>query len=113
MSELPSPLKSPTPSILHDESGDTAAPWNIGAALEAIADPFISQVANAPLELCRHRMSASPSPLKSPRPAILQDEFGDTTWLWNVGGALVVIDDPFMSHPASEPVVLCRHRMSA
>ena len=114
MSALPSPLKSPTPSIVqssadaerraeaadagavHEPDGDEARgvpPQDVGLAVAVeVADaldrpvlgptpngapmlpmlvPFMSQMATSP-EVCRHRMSALPSPLKSPTPWIVQ-----------------------------------------
>ena len=44
----------------------------------SIVDPSISHIASEPVLLLRHRMSASPSPLKSPIPATLQDDPGET-----------------------------------
>src|SRR6266853_1726969 len=67
MSDLPSPLKSPTPAMLQLGS-DTVA--NIAAL--AIAAPFMSQITFSPVARLRHRISDLPSPLKSPTPAMLQ-----------------------------------------
>src|SRR5260370_21683802 len=65
MSLLPSPLKSPVPTIFHTLGGAFPTP----AACVTCA-PFISQIATSPVAVFRHRMSPLPSPLKSPVPAI-------------------------------------------
>src|ERR1700724_3181345 len=67
--------------------------------------PFISQIEAWPLAFC-HRMSASPSPLKSPTPAMRQlgPGFAPTSgWL---NGVVL-----FISQIAAWPSVLC-HKMS-
>src|SRR5262245_3381081 len=69
-------------------------------------DPFISQIAVAPDDELRQRMSALASPLKSAVPATVHS------------GSRVAIAapptscDPFMSQYARRPV-LCRHSTSA
>src|SRR5438552_5800972 len=62
MSDLPSPLKSPTPSTIQ---GDMLPK----PTLLTTAPPFISHRATLPLVGFRHRMSDLPSPLKSPTAA--------------------------------------------
>src|SRR4029077_11617873 len=111
-SASPSPLKSPTPTTLHDESGATVLPMEVTKALEAIAEPFISQVTSEPVVLCRHSRSASPSPLKSPTPATLHVESGVTALPLEVTKTLEAAE-PFISHVTNDSVVLCRHSTSA
>src|SRR5258707_11673031 len=60
MSDLPSPLKSPTPAMLQFGSATVA-----NVTLLEIAAPFISQITFSPVVLLRHRISDLPSPLKS------------------------------------------------
>src|SRR2546425_1054760 len=67
--------------------------------------PFINHSATSPVVVLRHRMSALPSPLKSPGPAIDQ-----------LAGTLpkpppCEIEAPFISHTAVSPPV-CRQAMS-
>src|SRR5215470_7487328 len=63
MSFLPSPLKSPVPTIFHTLGGafPTPADW-------VTCEPFINQIATSPLAVFCQRMSPMPSPLKSPVP---------------------------------------------
>src|SRR5436190_2076901 len=74
-------------------------------AAEAIVVPFMNQIATSPVVVLRHRMSALPSPLKSPMPSIVQA----------VGTLpkppLDEIDAPFISQTATLPL-LSRHRRS-
>ena len=59
-----------------------------------MVEPFMSHNASAPL-LWRQRMSSSPLPVKSPIPATLQDESGETALPWYVGDALDwIVDRP-------------------
>src|SRR6267378_2774221 len=60
ISLLPSPLKSPVPTIFHTLGGafPTPADWVTWA-------PFISQIATSPVVVFCQRMSPVPSPLKS------------------------------------------------
>src|SRR5467141_2322370 len=58
------PLNPPTPAIV--QLGSASVGRN---ALLAIVTPFISQMQFCPLLLLRHRISAWPSPSKSPMPA--------------------------------------------
>ena len=66
--------------------------------------PFINHIATAP-EMCRHRISLLPSPLKSPVPAICQSFPGVPT------KALDWMLKPFINHIATAPE-MCRHRIS-
>src|ERR1700733_8280804 len=64
MSLLPSPLKSPLPA-----TDQVLGMLPKVAVFEfKIVVPFISQIATLPLVVLRQRMSALPSPLKSPTP---------------------------------------------
>src|SRR5262245_8060431 len=65
MSALPSPLKSPTRSMVQSV---VMVP---GMATPATAVPSMSQMATEP-EVCRQRRSALASPLKSPTPTMVQ-----------------------------------------
>src|SRR5581483_7420842 len=112
MSTLPSPLKSATPAIFQLASGRIAAPFDIMAVLVLIMAPFISQIASAPLALCRHRISAFPLPLKSPVPAMLHVASGAMTWPFSVRKLPDVMAEPFMLQSTSAPLTL-RQRMSA
>ena len=49
-------------------------PDRLELRFDVIVDPFISHIASEPLSVARHRMSSSPSPLKSPIPATLQED---------------------------------------
>src|SRR5260370_23304595 len=71
MSPLPSPLKSPVPTI-DQLVGTFPTPAVLGFKMVV---PFISQMATLPL-VSRQRMSDLPSPLKSPVPTI--DHVGPT-----------------------------------
>src|SRR5260370_15103596 len=66
MSHLPSPLKSPVPTM--DQFVGTV-PTPAVAAFKTLV-PFISQIATLPL-VSRHRMSDLPSPLKSRVPTMV------------------------------------------
>ena len=102
MSLLPSPLKSPVPTIVQ-VPGTFAT--NEVAGFKTVV-PFISQIATLPLVSC-HRMSLLPSPLKSPVPTIVQVP---ATFATNeVAGFKTVV--PFISQIATLPLV-SRHRMS-
>src|SRR5262245_29297881 len=57
-------------------------------------------------ELCRHRMSERPSPLKSPRPTICQDRSTGP----EVAAPITFV--PSMNHVAGFPDIVFRHRMS-
>src|SRR5258706_79831 len=67
MSDLPSPLKSPEPSMCQSLPGLVPT-----VPLLRTAVPFISQTMAWPLSFC-HRMSDLPSPLKSPALSACQD----------------------------------------
>src|SRR5260370_39867531 len=66
MSHLPSPLKSPVPTM--DQFVGTV-PTPAVAAFKTLV-PFISQIATLPL-VSRQAMSLLPSALKSPAPAVV------------------------------------------
>src|SRR5258705_232211 len=102
MSDLPSPLKSPTPAMLQLRSVTAA----MDAPLE-IAAPFMNQIVFSPVARLRHRISDLPFPLKSPFPAMLQ--FGSGT---AAIPSPTEFRSPFMNQTAFSPVVLLRHRMS-
>src|SRR5450631_3846628 len=68
MSLLPSPLKSPVPTM---DQTVGAFPTNEGSPGFKTLVPFISQITTSPL-VSRHRMSLLPSPLKSPIPTMDQ-----------------------------------------
>ena len=76
-SDLPSPLKSPSPAIFQDASGAAADAPSPTFVLDKICEPFIVQSISVPL-VFRHRRSAFPFPLKSPTPETLQDASGAT-----------------------------------
>src|SRR6266567_2240108 len=68
--------------------------------------PFINHMVTVPVDAWRHRMSALPSPLKSPTPAIDQ----------SVPVPMVLAETtlvPFINHIMTVPVDAWRHRMSA
>src|SRR5215470_17523659 len=67
MSLLPSPLKSPVPTIDHVVG---TFPTSAVLGFNTVV-PFISQIATLPL-VSRQRMSLLPSPLKSPVPTMDQ-----------------------------------------
>src|SRR5579872_3769399 len=76
MSVLPSPSKSPIPTMLQLGPG-------IGSVLESVTNPpdvmfgpFMSQAASCPA-LLRQRMSLLPSPSRSPTPATVQLASGE------------------------------------
>src|SRR5208283_1608773 len=104
MSVLPSPLKSPVPTI--DQAVDTVATY-VAVGFKIVV-PFISQIATSP-DVSRQRMSVLPSPLKSPVPTIVQ-VLGDTVPTYEVVG--LKIEVPFISQIATSPDVSCQ-RMSA
>src|SRR5437867_13192964 len=68
----------------------------------------MNQMAFSPVAVLRHRMSALPSPLKSPTPRIVQ-------WasLTGVMSALLARLEPVISQMAFCPVAASRHRRSA
>src|SRR5579871_4650955 len=76
MSDLPSPLKSPTPATLQLASGFIAAPPDVASALALIVVPFMVQSVTSPVVVLRHSTSRLPSPLKSPIPATVHEAFG-------------------------------------
>src|SRR6266542_6438350 len=73
----------------------------------ATVPPFMNQMATAPEVVFRHRISALPSPLKSPTSAITQ--------LVGMAGSSkkFVTVSPSMSHSSTAPEEVFRHRMSA
>src|SRR5208282_3892054 len=99
MSVLPSPLKSPVPTIVQPEAVDTVATY-VPVGLKIVV-PFISQIATSPDVSCQ-RMSALPSPLKSRWPAIDQ-VLGDTVATYEVVGFKIEV--PFISQIAASPLV--------
>src|SRR5499427_4623797 len=102
MSHLPSPLKSPVPTM--DQLVGTF-PTAAVLGFKTVV-PFISQMATLPL-VSRHRMSHLPSPLKSPVPTM--DQLVGTFPTAAVLGFKTVV--PFISQIATLPLV-SRHRMS-
>src|SRR5438034_1226508 len=75
--------------------------------LDVCTVPFMSQIKRCPVELFCQRMSALPSPLKSPEPAMLHD-------VGTVPNLTVdVCAVPFMSQITRCPVELFCQRMSA
>src|SRR6266850_1010000 len=103
MSDLPSPSKSPIPTMLQLRS--VTAPktgW-----LKIVA-PFMNQIEISPVAPLRHRMSDLPSPSKSPTPVMLQ--LRSVTVAKLVAPPEIVV--PFMSQIEFEPVAPLRHRMS-
>src|SRR5215470_11543296 len=104
MSLLPSPLKSPVPTI-DQVVGTFPIPAVLGFKTVV---PFISQIAILPLVVSRHRMSHLPSPLKSPVPTM--DQLVGTLPTPAVLGFKTVV--PFISQIAILPLVVSRQRMS-
>src|SRR5882672_3732177 len=97
MSDLPSPSKSPIPTMLQLRS--VTAPktgW-----LKIVA-PFMNQIEISPVAPLRHRMSDLPSPSKSPTPVMLQ--LRSVTVAKLVAPPEIVV--PFMSQIEFEPVAL-------
>src|SRR6266850_2562225 len=103
MSDLPSPSKSPTPTMLQLRS--LTAPKT--CRLKIVA-PFMNQIEILPVAPLRHRMSDLPSPSKSPTPVMLQ--LRSVTVAKLVAPPEIVV--PFMSQIEFEPVALLCHRMS-
>src|SRR2546421_10242 len=91
MSDLPSPLKSPTPAM--NQSAGTL----LTTLVPERAMPFMNQIATVP-SAARHRMSDLPSPLKSPMPAMSQL---NGTPVNTKSEAILVAS--FISHTATEP----------
>src|SRR5207249_1319873 len=85
-----------------------ATGWLGGYNVDATVPPFMKKMAFWPVEPLRHRMSALPSPLKSPTPTIFQLR-SVTVWML----PLLTMVAPFMNQTAFCPVLLLRHRMSA
>src|SRR4029077_16506625 len=112
-SASPSPLKSPIPATLQEESGVIGLPCDVTKFDAAICEPFICHSVSVPVVLCRHRMSVWPSPLKSPMPATLHVESTVTALPPRVTSVSEEIVEPFISHVTRDPLVLCRHRRSA
>src|SRR5215467_6706529 len=100
---LPSPLKSPVPTI-DQVVGTFPTPAVLGFKTVV---PFISQIATLPLVVSRQRMSHLPSPLKSPVPTT--DQLVGTFPTPAVLGFKTVV--PFISQIATLPLV-SRQRMS-
>src|SRR5208282_4048016 len=97
MSPMPSPLKSPVPTI--DQAVGTVATYvAVGFKIEV---PFISQIATSPDVSCQSK-SALPSPLKSRWPTIDQMP-GDTVATYEVVGFKIEV--PFISQIAVSPEV--------
>src|SRR5208282_2277442 len=96
-SALPSPLKSPVPTI--DQAVDTVATY-VAVGFKIVA-PFISQIATSPDVSCQ-RMSALPSPLKSRCPTIDQ-VLGDTVATYEAVGFKIEV--PFINQIATSPLV--------
>src|SRR5258708_5068095 len=110
MSDVPLPSKSPIPATDHDASGWIALPFNARCWVDTICDPSRLQSVSVPL-LLRHRMSALPSPLKSPIPATVHDASGWIALPFSVGCWADAICAPFMLQSVSVPLLL-RHRTS-
>ena len=70
-SAFPSPSKSPMPAMLQEASGEAALPPKATCCEAVTCEPFIVQSMSDPSVL-RHKISALPSPLKSPMPATFQ-----------------------------------------
>jgi len=102
MSDLPSPLKSPVPSMCQVGPGlnGPTAPTNV------VLGPSINHIEAVPLSPCQ-MMSALPSPSKSPLPLTCQVGPG----LNEPAAVTVVAVVPSISHAATVPLLLC-HRMS-
>src|SRR5215468_7392160 len=100
---LPSPLKSPDPTILKRVA---TFPTPAVLGFKTVV-PFIFQIAMFPLVSC-HRTSLLPSPLKSPVPTI--DQVVGTFPTPAVLGFKTVV--PFISQIAILPLVVSRQRMS-
>src|SRR5215831_18588777 len=100
---LPSPLKSPVPTI--DQVVGTF-PTAAVLGFKTVV-PFTFQIATLPL-VSLQRMSHLPSPLKSPVPTI--DQVAGTFPTPAVLGFKTVV--PFISQIAILPLVVSRHRMS-
>src|SRR6266496_1427105 len=96
MSDLPSPLKSPEPAMLHDVA------TNPKFTVDVRVVPFMSQITRWPVELFCQRMSDLPSPLKSLEPAMLHDVATNPKFTVDV---CVV---PFMSQIARAPDLSCQ-----
>src|SRR5208282_4516686 len=105
MSVLPSPLKSPVPTIDQPDAVGTVPTYEVVGF--KIVVPFISQIATSPDVSCQ-RMSALPSPLKSRWPTIDQ-VLDDTVPTYVAVGFKIVV--PFISQIAASPAVSCQ-RMS-
>src|SRR4029077_18904728 len=90
-----------------------ALPCEVTVWADAICEPFICHSTNAPVLLCCHRMAALPLLLKLPTSTMLHVESGVTGLPPEGTVALAEIAEPFISHVASDPVVLCRHSTSA
>src|SRR5260370_4625330 len=102
-SHLPSPLKSPVPTI-DQVVGTFPTPAALGFKMVV---PFISQMATLPL-VSRQRMSQLPSPLKSPVPTM--DQVVGTFPTPAVLGFKTVV--PFISQIATLPSLVSRQAMS-
>src|SRR5450631_2175456 len=104
MSLLPSPLKSPVPTM---DQTVGAFPTNEGSPGFNTLVPFISQITTLPL-VSRQRMSLLPSPLKSPVPTMDQTV---GTFPTNEGPPGFKTLVPFISQITTSPPVSL-HRMS-
>src|SRR5262245_29896401 len=93
MSLMPSPLKSPVPAMAQTLTG--SAPK--ASADLTVPSLFISQTAIPPPPVSRQRMSDTPSPLKSPVPAICQTVGNEPTPTTDLTVA------PFMNHSPTPP----------
>src|SRR6266852_7848279 len=100
---LPSPLKSPDPTILKLV---VTFPTPAALGFKTVV-PFISQIATLPLVSC-HRTSLLPSLLKSPVPTM--DQVVGTFPTPAVLGFNTVV--PFISQIATLPLVVSRQRIS-
>src|SRR5579862_6695352 len=99
-SEVPSPLKSPTPRTCHDGS---AKPMML---LDVTVPAFIVQIATSPT-VSRHRMSALPLRSKSPPPTMFQ--FDPAVPMTGLPTRLPLTS----AQIETSPVPCWRHRMSS
>src|SRR5581483_4891743 len=106
----PSPLKSPTPTMLQLAPGWTLTPPDVKSALPVIFEPFMNQAATSLVAVLRQIRSLSPSRLKSPTPTTVQVGSGFTGVPPEVTNPLPTMVEPFRVHSASEPEVLRQSR---
>src|SRR6202034_879537 len=92
-------------ATLQAEPSVTVAPCAVSNCEDAIFEPFMLQSAKVPLAL-RNRMSARPSPLKSPMPATLQAEPSVSVAPCEVSSCEEAICEPFIVQSAKVPLEL-------